>query len=133
MTELAHTTHVKEIERIIEHLNEDWINKNLRNFDQYFHNHVVMIEPGTNNKIVGSEQVIENYRDFVEDIEVSDFKITEMHVDLFDATAVAYFTYRMRYRVENTNYDESNAEILVFRRHDDHWQIVWRTQMLSRG
>lgn len=125
------TTHVKEIERLVEHLNEDWFNDNLKNVERYFHPNVVMIEPGTNRRISGVEEMIESYRVFMEDAEVSDFKIKEMSVDLFGSTAVAFYTYRVHYHVDNTKFDESNAEILVLRRDEDSWQIVWRTQLLG--
>lgn len=132
MTELAHTTHVKEIERIVEHLNEDWINGDLENMEQYFHNHVVMIEPGTDRRKTGIEQMIESYGDFIQEAEVSDFKITGMHVDIFDTTAIAYYTYHIKYMIGSTKYDESNAEILVLRQHEEEWQILWRTQLMGQ-
>lgn len=132
MTELPHTTHVKEIERLVEHLNEDLANKDFESLAEYYHNHAAMVESGTHRRLIGADEIIENYRDFIEDAEVSDFKITEMIVDLFSETAVAFFTYRIKYSVESTKYDEHNTEILVFRQHDEHWQIIWRTQMLGQ-
>lgn len=123
-------THVKEIERLVEHLIEAWFNDNLEDMERYFHPQVVMIEPG-NRRITGVEEMIESYRVFMEDAEVSDFKMTEMSVDLFGTTAVAFFTYRVHYRVDSTKFDESNAEILVLRKDGDSWQIVWRTQLLG--
>lgn len=132
MSELAHTTHIKEIERVVEHLFENWMTKQFDKLEQYFHSHVVMIEPGTNHRLMGAEQIIENYRDFVEEAEVYHYSITELLVDLFEETGVAHFTYRVNYSVEDTRYDESNTDILVFRKHNRHWQIVWRTQMLGQ-
>ena len=131
MTELAHTTQVKKVERIVEHLFEDWMNERLENLEQYFHNRAVMIEAGTERRIRGMEQVLEQYRDFVEDLEVNQYDINNLMVDLFETTAVAHFSYRMQYRVENTSYDETNTEILVFRKQENNWQIVWRTQMIG--
>lgn len=132
MTELAHTTHVKEIERVVEHLFENWMNKQFEKLEQYFHNQAVMIEAGTENRLKGTAAIIENYRDFIEDADIDDYSITKLSVDLFEETATAYFSYRIKYRVENTKYDESNTDILVFRKHNRHWQIVWRTQQMGR-
>lgn len=131
MTGLAKKSHVKKIERIVEHLCENWINKEIDQLSQYFHSHVVMMESGTNRRITGIEQVIERYRDFIEETEVSDFKITELFVELFESTAIAWLCYHMRYSVESTSYDEDNTDILVFRAHEKGWQIVWRTQMIG--
>jgi len=132
MTELAHKTHIREIERVVEHLFENWMTKQFDKLEQYFHHHVVMIEPGTANRLTGADNIIENYRDFIEEAEIFDYSITELSVDLFDQTAVVYFTYGVKYRVEQTKYDESNTDILVFRKLNRHWQIVWRTQLLGQ-
>lgn len=52
-----------------------------------------------------------------------------MDIEVFGNTAVAYYTYRIRYQVESTKYDESGSEVLVFDRHNDQWIIVWRVQL----
>ncbi|MDR8393266.1 nuclear transport factor 2 family protein [Aliifodinibius sp. S!AR15-10] len=116
------------IEQLVQRLNDCWINDKLENLDMFFHKKVVMLEPGTNRKITGREEMVESYREFTESAKVSDFKINDMLIDIFDSTAVAFYTYRIQYQVENTKYDESGSEILVFNRHNDRWQIIWRTQ-----
>lgn len=132
MTELAQKTHVKEIERIVEHLMEDWMSHEVTKMDQYFYDHVVMIEPGTNNRIMGLDSVLENYQIFIEDAEITDYKITDLFVELIEETAVAYFSYRIKYETDGTKFDEANTEILVFRKYEEEWQIIWRTQLLGR-
>lgn len=131
MTKLTQTVHVEEIEREIEHLFEYWMEKNFEMVEQYFHNHAIMIEAGTSRRIVGSVNIIENYRDFIEDADVEDHSITELLVDMIEDTAVAYIDYRIKYTVEDTKYDESNTDILVFRKHENNWRIIWRTQLLG--
>ena len=131
MTELAHTTHLKEIERIIEHLFEYWMTKQFDKIEQFIHNHAVMIESGTHNRLSGMNALIEKYRDFVEDAEVFDYSIPSLQVDIIDNTAITYLNYRLKYRVKNTRYDEMNDEILVFRQKDRDWKIIWRTQLLG--
>lgn len=123
---------VKEIEHLVEHLNDAWLNDKIENMDMFFHKQVVMIEPGTNNKMVGREEMIESYREFAESADVTDFKINDLFIDVFETTAVAHYTFRIKYTVETTNYDESGTETLVFHRHNDRWQIIWRTQSPSQ-
>ena len=131
MTKRAQKTRIKEIERIVEHLMEDWMSHDLAQMDHYFYDHVVMIEAGTNNRIMGVDNVLENYLLFIEDADITDYKITELFVELVEDTAVAYFTYRIKYEMDGTKFDESNTEILVFRNHEENWQIMWRTQLLG--
>lgn len=119
---------MKEIEKLIEQLNDAWLNDKIENMDMFFHKQVVLIEPGTNNRITGREEMIESYREFTESAEVSDFRIKDLMIDLFETTAVALYTFRIKYRVESTNYDENGTEILVFHRHNDRWKIIWRNQ-----
>lgn len=131
MTELAQKSHVKEIERIVVHLIEDWMGHEFTNMDHYFSNNVVMIETDTHQRITGIDDVLEQYELFIEDTEIIDFKITELLVDLVEDTAVAYVTYNINYEVDETRFDETNTEILVFREHDKEWKIVWRTQLIG--
>ncbi len=131
MTELAQKSHVKEIERIIEHLMKDWMAQAFMDMDHYFSNHVVMIETNTHRRITGIEKVLEQYELFIEDAEVIDYEVTELLVDLVENTAVAYVTYQIKYEMDATKFDESNSEILVFRERDNRWEIMWRTQLIG--
>lgn len=119
----------KEIEAVVERLNDCWLNDKLENMDMFFHKQVVMLQPGTNKKMIGREAMIESYREFVDSSEVSDFRTKNMAIDVFEDTAIVFYTFDIKYRVETTNYDESGSEILVLNRHNDRWVIVWRTQM----
>lgn len=131
MTERPHNTRIQEVERVIEHLMEDWMSRELANMDHYFYDNVVMIEAGTNNRIMGVDNVLENYLLFIEDADITEYKITHLFVELVEDTAVAYFTYRIKYETDGTKFDESNTEILVFRKKGEDWQIIWRTQLLG--
>ena len=118
----------EEIEILVEKLNDAWLNGHFEDMDGFFHKLVVLIEPGTTNKITGRERMIESYREFMDTAEVSEFKVRDLAIDVFETTAVALYRYRIKYRVESTRYDETGTEILVFHRHNDHWSIVWRSQ-----
>lgn len=119
----------KEIEGFIEGLNDCWLNDKLENMEMFFHKQVVLLQPGTNKKVIGREAMIESYRDFVESSEVSDFRTKDLTIDVFEDTAIVFYTFRIKYRVETTNYDEDGSEILILHRHNERWLIVWRTQM----
>ena len=131
MTQITHTSELKKVERVVEHLFEDWMNERLENLEQYFHKRAVMIEAGTRHRINGIEQIVENYRDFVEDLKIKEYDITNLMVEIFGEIAVAHFGYRMKYRVDNTSFVERNTDILVFRHEGQNWKIVWRTQMIG--
>lgn len=132
MTERAKKIQIKEVERVINHLMEDWMDNEGKNLDRYFYDHVVMMEAGTNNRIMGADNVLENYLLFIEDAEITDYNITDLFVELVEDTAVAYFTYRIKYEVDGTKFDESNTEILVFLKQGEDWHIIWRTQLLGK-
>lgn len=124
-------SHAKEVEGIIKQLNHCWINKKFEDMEPLFHREVVMHQTGDEDDIVGREQMIESYWEFMESAEVTDFKIADESIHVFDETAVAYYTFHIQYTVETTKYDESGAEILVLQKHDGRWKIVWRTQLFS--
>ena len=121
--------HAKEIESRIKQLNHCWINRLFEDMEPFFHKNGVMVHSGDFEKITGRQQIIESYWEFMESADVTDFKIVNESIHVFDETAVAYYSYRIHYTVETTNYDETVSEILVFQQHNDDWQIVWRTQL----
>lgn len=131
MTELTQKTNVKEIERLVEHLMADWMAQEFTNMDHYFSNQVVMIETDTHRRIKGIDDVLEQYELFIEDAEIIDYEITELLVDFVKDTAVAYVTYRIKYKMDKTRFDETNTEILVFHEQDKAWKMVWRTQLIG--
>ncbi|HYW35755.1 MAG TPA: nuclear transport factor 2 family protein [Balneolaceae bacterium] len=120
---------VAEIESIIEHLNHSWLNKEFVDLETLFHKEVVLLQPGNTHKKVGREMMIESYEEFMDSARVSDFKVNDKDIEVFANTAVAYYTYRIHYRVESTNYDETGSEVLVFNYRNDRWIIVWRMQL----
>lgn len=122
------TNQTRDIEQLINRMNDDWVNDRTENLSRYFHKQVVMIQPGTHKKIIGREEMVDSYREFIEEAEVSDFRIKDLRIDVFEHTAVVLYTFRIKYRVESTNYDEGGVEILVLNYHNDNWQIVWRNQ-----
>lgn len=127
MNELMTESQANTIEQLVNRLNDCWINDKFENMDMFFHKQVVMLEPGTNRKITGREEMIDSYRNFAESAKVTDFRIRDLLIDVFETTAVAFYTYRIHYSVESTNYDETGSEILVFSRHNGRWVIIWRT------
>lgn len=128
MNQTTKNTHTKDIERLVEQLNDAWLNDQIEDMETLFHKQVVMIEPGIHRKITGREVMINSYREFIDSAEIIDFKIKDTYIDLFETTAVVLYTFRIKYRVETTNYDETGTEILVFNRHNNDWKIVWRHQ-----
>lgn len=122
------TNQTRDIEQLINRMNDDWVNDRTENLSRYFHKQVVMIQPGTHKKIIGREEMVDSYREFIEEAEVSDFRMKDLRIDVFEHTAVVLYTFRIKYRVESTNYDEGGVEILVLNYHNDNWQIVWRNQ-----
>ncbi|NGP76555.1 nuclear transport factor 2 family protein [Balneolaceae bacterium YR4-1] len=120
--------HIRDIEQFIDRMNDDWLNDRTENLSRYFHKQVVMIQPGTQKKIVGREAMVDSYQEFIEEADVSDFRIKDLRIDVFENTAIVLYTFRIKYKVETTNYDEGGVEILVLNLHNEHWQIVWRNQ-----
>ncbi len=121
-------TQTKEIEQMVNNLNDDWLNDRIENLSRYFHKQAVIIQPGTLKKMRGREEIVESYREFMEEAEVTDFRLKDLRIDVFEHTAVVLYTFNIKYTVETTHYDEEGLEVLVLNLHNGKWQIVWRNQ-----
>lgn len=113
-------------------LQDAWLNNRLDELERYYHPRVVLLPPGGGEPVEGRDAVIGSYVQFTKAADVDRFEINGLHVDLFDATALATVRFEIAYTMENETHRERGVEILVLKRSSDRWSIIWRTQ-IPRG
>jgi hypothetical protein len=55
------------------------------------------------------------------------YELGEPNVSFFDTSAVATYSFDMRYKLAHETYHETGRDIMVLARRDNQWKIVWRT------
>lgn len=59
-------SHVREVEQLITQLNHCWLHHKFEDMEGFFHKEVVLHQPDDTKRMVGREQMIESYWDFMQ-------------------------------------------------------------------
>jgi len=122
ITQTAH-----EIRDLIDNINRTWLQGDPSDLVGFFHPDIVIQPPGDAPRVHGLAPCIESYQAFVRDAHIRQFTPGDAEIDIFDATAVATYRYRVVYEMGGRNYDETGGELLVLVQEDNRWLVAWRT------
>lgn len=123
-----------QVEQLVRNMNVAWQESRFDGLYPMFHEQVVAVPPGGAHRVVGREPMIDGFRQFVAHSGVHDFKLLDISVDVFGATAIATLLFQIKYEQKGQVLDEKGTDIMVFAHEGGRWQVVWRTQVpLSEG
>ena len=115
------------IRDLISQINTAWLEGRPRALEAWFHPAIVIAPPGFGDRVVGRDQAIASYEDFVARAKVIEYAPGEPTIDRWHETAVATSPFQMTYELGGQTYREAGHDVLVFGRHGDRWLVVWRT------
>jgi ketosteroid isomerase-like protein len=119
----------EEIWNAIKESNRAWLEGNPRDVEPLFSEDVVMVAPKLAARIVGRQEMVQSYVEYVRAVRTHMFEEHEHFVDVNGETAVATYHFTVRYELDGRTFDDSGQEILVFARRDGRWRGIWRTQV----
>lgn len=97
-----------------------------------FADDVVGIHPDLDGSVRGRAAMVQSFVDYVAQVKTHHFDEQERSVEVLGDLAVATYRFEVRYEVGGQVHDERGQEVLVLRRRDETWQVVWRTQLPVR-
>jgi len=119
----------KEIESLAREINQAWLGGDLDWLRRHFDPEIVMVAPGFGGRVIGAQACVQSFEDFLTNAEVSDFAESDVHADVRGDTAIATFRFRIAYRLNEKDYEDSGWDIWVFARQEAGWIAVWRAQV----
>jgi len=117
------------IKEFVEGLNQAWMENRYDDLYDYFHNDVVMLQPGSNKSVAGIESMVESYRQFGAVGTIHNFNIADISVYEFESTAVCHVQFDVDYEIEAGRFQERGLEVLAVETASANPKIIWRTQM----
>jgi len=123
----------QEIWRIVRDLNDAWAEGRPEDLEMFFHEHMVIAAPGSQERLEGREDCIGSYRDFCSRATVRGFRIVDPAIDVFGETAIATYSYEISYRLDGEGFDETGRDVFVLVREGSRWWAVWRTLIPGAG
>jgi ketosteroid isomerase-like protein len=117
----------KSIHDVLKKINESWLQKNYDLMGSYLADNVVMVPPGSSDRIKGKEAYVQSYRDYDAVANTTEFHPGDPQIDVFGDVAVVIYPFFISYDLQGTVYHEHGKEALVLSRSGLGWQILWRT------
>ena len=127
MTYSFNTPAHEEIWQIVKEINDSWVLGRPENLDHYFHKEIVFVAPGFSQRIEGRTACVDSFRDFCKNARVCDFKSADPAIDIFAGTAIATYSFKVEYELNNETFQEGGRDVWVFIRAEDKWLAIWRT------
>jgi hypothetical protein len=121
----------KEVQDLINRINEAWLGGRTGELNEYFHNDMVIRGPDLTELARGRETCVKSYEDFVQKSLVRNFKASEPEVDLWDGMAVATSSWAITYELQGQAYQELGRDLFVLTRAGGRWLVIWRAVLLS--
>ena len=113
----------------VKKINDLWLQNDTRELNNYLSNDVVFASPGFDKYLKGKDLCINSYKEFISQAVIDNFQSTQFNVDHFDDIAIVTYHFLIQYRMNGKNYNDEGYEIMAFRKQENQWLLIWRTQM----
>ncbi len=116
------------IRQRIEAANAAWFDGRPREVASLFAADAVFVAPDLETVVSGRDAIVQSYVDYVEHVPTHAFDVHATNIQVVGETAVATYTFTVRYTLEGTPHIEDGVETMVFANRDGDWRCIWRTQ-----
>lgn len=116
----------KELRQLMRKINDCWYKGDPLQLSDFFHPDVVFNSPDFKYQIIGNDNCVKTYIDFMNNSEILLYNESNPVVTLFVNTAVVTYDFEIKYKQNNKTYHETGTDIVVFERYQDSWKVVWR-------
>ena len=117
----------EEIWQIIQAINDAWLKGHAEDLMDYFHDDMVIVTPDGKEQGRGKVVCIESYKGFSAMAIIKEFKDTDPAIVVYGNTAIASYTFKMTYEMNNESFNDMGRDIYVLNREKGKWLTVWRT------
>jgi len=115
------------IRQVIQQINESWLAKRYDEIGSFLVSDAVIALPGSTERVLGRDAYVRSYREYDDAAKTHEFRAETPQIDLIGDVAVAVCPFFIDYELQGKRYREGGKDLLVFRRFNDEWRVVWRT------
>ena len=122
-----HSQDHEAIAGLVRQINAAWTQGQPERLQAYFHEAMVIVPPGFQDRVEGRSACVESYREFVQSATVQRYHESSPDIDIVGDTAVATYRFEIVYTIDTTDFQEAGRDVFVFARSAGTWLAVWRT------
>jgi ketosteroid isomerase-like protein len=115
-----------EIRWILKNINEAWTKGRPAHLDRYFHEDMVIAQPGFGIRGEGKSACVNSYREFSGTASIRSFEESQHVVLVWGDTAVASYKFEIEYDLDGLPHRDTGYDLFVFTRQGGDWLAVWR-------
>jgi ketosteroid isomerase-like protein len=122
-----------DIRAVLNKINESWLSKKYDEIGKGLTEDVIIAAPGSNVRIKGRDAYIQSYRDYDSVAKTLQFIPEEPQIDIMGDTVAVISPFAVTYQLKGNTYHERGKDILILKRTDSGWLVVWRTMQSEPG
>src|ERR1035437_5769995 len=112
----------QELWNLMRQINICWFKEQIHKLTDYFDDKIVFNSPDFKHLIVGKDNCIQTYTDFMKISKVLLYNEANENVQLFDTTGIVTYDFEMKYEQQGKTYHETGTDIVFFNRQDHSWK-----------
>lgn len=117
----------EEIIRILKEVNRAWTGGNPGDISKYFHEDMIIAQPGFGIRGEGRNACVDSYKEFTGMASIEGLRESEHVVLIWGDTAVASYKFEVEYALDGQAHQDTGYDLFVFTRQAGSWLAVWRT------
>jgi ketosteroid isomerase-like protein len=117
----------EEIVQILKTINAAWTTGNTADLGKYFHEDMVIAQPGLGIHGEGKGACVDSYMEFAGMASIEKLEETQHVVLVWGDTAVASYKFDIEYELDGHSHQDAGYDLFVFNRTKGTWLAVWRT------
>lgn len=115
-----------EIRWILKRINEAWTKGRPEELDRYFHEDMIIAQPGFGIRGEGKRACVGSYKEFAGMASIQSFEESQHVVLVWGNTAVASYKFDIAYELDGLAHQDTGYDLFVFTRESGDWLAVWR-------
>lgn len=117
----------EEIVNVLRAINAAWTKGNTGELNKYFHEDMVIAQPGFGIHGEGRAACVNSYMEFADMASIQELKESQHVVLVWGGTAVASYKFEIDYEIDGQSHQDAGYDLFVFTREKGTWVAVWRT------
>lgn len=119
--------HQKTLKSIVTQINKSWLNNDLKQLNNFFHDEMVIADSNFNKLAQNKKECIASYESFIKQAKILRYDEQEMKINIIGNTAIVNYTFDITWEVDQNISSEKGRDVFVFEFSNSKWLAVWRT------
>ena len=117
----------EEIRHVLRNINHAWTEGPVDDLRKYFHEDMIIAQPGFGIRGEGKNACVDSYREFAGMASIDGLRESEHVILVWGDTAVASYRFDIEYELDGQAHQDAGYDLFVFTRQDGTWLAAWRT------